>query len=113
MPVQVQVRRSGRQRGEQPQYNEDWLAAKELGIDRCGLWEVQELPCRAGQFWACRAAGRLVTVGPPPLPSLTLLPRPTPLPRLAHRLDLIALPRRRRVGVDPSTLSSIRAQRIR
>lgn len=30
-----------------------------------------------------------------------------------HRLDLVAAPRRRRVGMDPSHLHAIRTQRIR
>ena len=33
-PLQIEVRRSGRLQGDQPQYNEDDLFAKELGIDR-------------------------------------------------------------------------------
>jgi hypothetical protein len=32
--LQVTVRRSGRLQGEQPEYNEENLFARELGIDR-------------------------------------------------------------------------------
>ncbi|PRW60383.1 cell division cycle-associated 7 [Chlorella sorokiniana] len=60
--IEIEVRRSGRLQGDKPQYNEDDLFAKELGIDR---------------------------------------------------LDLVAAPRRRRVGMDPSHLHAIRTQRIR
>ena len=37
---------------------------------------------------------------------------PAPYPPV-HRLDLIARPRRRRVGINPSDLQSIRERRVR
>ena len=147
--LQVEVRRSGRLQGDQPEYNEDNMAAMQLGIDRWAQWGwaggwVGGFPKAnlyvgrdgKGGAWLVRSgecvshhrhltAAPAAPPPPPPLPwpPLQPLPRPPPLPPLrppeppplppTSRLDLIARPRRRRVGINPTDLQSIRERRMR